>query len=65
MLTMWRICYKRTRTKCYQCGEYVTRGLGLNVTNVENMLRGLGLNVTHVENMLRGLGRNVTNVENM
>ena len=39
MLPMWRICYKRTRTKCYQCGEYDTQGLGLNVINVGNMLQ--------------------------
>ena len=45
MLLMWGICYKcgeyvqRIRTECYQRREYVTRGLGLNVTNVENILQ--------------------------
>ena len=53
MLPMWKICYKRTRTKCYQCGEYVTRKLGLSVTSVEYVTRGQGLNVTNVENKLQ------------
>ena len=58
---MWRLCYKRTRTKCYQCGEYVTRGLGIMLpmwrlcykrTRTkcyqcwEYVIRGLKLNVT-------------------
>ena len=43
MLPMWRICYKRTWTKCYKCGEYVTQGLRLNVINVGNMLQMWGI----------------------